>query len=133
MFFLFLSKRLFRLFMNNIEFRQLAGHSDELADYGDCSFCFSGRFDVRLSKRSENQWLTLQKENLDARANLAFDFYRHFPDLSGASRYLVYDAGFFELRAGSAGLLKGTFFAWILYLIFMVIGHLVSPWRRELI
>lgn len=31
------------------------------------------------------------------------------------------------------GLLKGTVFAWILYLIFMVVGHLVSPWRRELI
>ena len=31
------------------------------------------------------------------------------------------------------GLLKGTIFAWFLYLIFMVVGHLVSPWRRELI
>lgn len=31
------------------------------------------------------------------------------------------------------GLLKGTLFAWILYLIFMIVGHLVSPWRRELI
>ncbi len=31
------------------------------------------------------------------------------------------------------GLLKGTFFAWLLYLMFMVVGHLVSPWRRELI
>lgn len=31
------------------------------------------------------------------------------------------------------GLVKGTLFAWFLYLIFMVIGHLVSPWRRELI
>lgn len=31
------------------------------------------------------------------------------------------------------GLFKGVVFAWILYLIFMVVGHLVSPWRRELI
>jgi cbb3-type cytochrome oxidase subunit 3 len=31
------------------------------------------------------------------------------------------------------GLVRGTLFAWILYLVFMVIGHLVSPWRRELI
>lgn len=31
------------------------------------------------------------------------------------------------------GLVKGTLFAWFLYLIFMVLGHLVSPWRRELI
>lgn len=31
------------------------------------------------------------------------------------------------------GLVKGTLFAWFLYLIFMVVGHLVSPWRRELI
>jgi H+/Cl- antiporter ClcA len=31
------------------------------------------------------------------------------------------------------GLLKGTLFAWILYLFVMVVGHLVSPWRRELI
>ena len=31
------------------------------------------------------------------------------------------------------GLVKGTLFAWFLYLIFMVAGHMVSPWRRELI
>lgn len=31
------------------------------------------------------------------------------------------------------GLLKGTLFAWLIYLVLMVIGHLVSPWRRELI
>jgi hypothetical protein len=31
------------------------------------------------------------------------------------------------------GLVKGTVFAWVLYLMFMVVGHLVSPWRRELI
>jgi H+/Cl- antiporter ClcA len=31
------------------------------------------------------------------------------------------------------GLIKGTFFAWLLYVFVMVIGHLVGPWRRELI
>ncbi|MFN0141504.1 MAG: hypothetical protein ACKVQW_15640 [Pyrinomonadaceae bacterium] len=30
-------------------------------------------------------------------------------------------------------LFKGTLFAWLVYLILMVLGHLVSPWRRELI
>lgn len=30
------------------------------------------------------------------------------------------------------GLVRGTLFAWLLYLFCMVIGHLVSPWRREL-
>jgi Na+/H+-dicarboxylate symporter len=32
-----------------------------------------------------------------------------------------------------AGLFKGVLFAWLLYVILMVIGHLASPWRRELI
>jgi E3 ubiquitin-protein ligase DOA10 len=31
------------------------------------------------------------------------------------------------------GLVRGTLFAWGLYLVFMVVGHLVSPWRRELV
>ncbi|HRI05261.1 MAG TPA: hypothetical protein PLL77_16105, partial [Pyrinomonadaceae bacterium] len=31
------------------------------------------------------------------------------------------------------GLVKGTLFAWLIYLVLMVVGHLVSPWRRELI
>jgi heme/copper-type cytochrome/quinol oxidase subunit 2 len=31
------------------------------------------------------------------------------------------------------GLFKGVVFAWLLYLIFMVVGHLVTPWRRELV
>lgn len=31
------------------------------------------------------------------------------------------------------GLLKGTLFAWIIYLFLMIVGHLVSRWRRELI
>lgn len=32
-----------------------------------------------------------------------------------------------------AGLFKGVLFAWFVYLLFMIIGHVVSPWRRELI
>lgn len=31
------------------------------------------------------------------------------------------------------GLFKGVIMAWILYLLVMIVGHLVSPWRRELI
>jgi hypothetical protein len=31
------------------------------------------------------------------------------------------------------GLVKGTLFAWLIYLFLMVIGHLASPWRRELV
>ncbi len=31
------------------------------------------------------------------------------------------------------GLLKGTLFAWLVYLAVMVAGHLISPWRRELV
>lgn len=31
------------------------------------------------------------------------------------------------------GLFKGTVFAWLLYIFLMILGHLVSPWRRELI
>lgn len=31
------------------------------------------------------------------------------------------------------GLLKGTLFAWVVYIFLMAAGHLVSPWRRELI
>lgn len=32
-----------------------------------------------------------------------------------------------------AHLLTGTLLAWLIYLVGMVIGHLVSPWKRELI
>ena len=32
-----------------------------------------------------------------------------------------------------SGLVKGVLFAWFVYLILMIGGHLVSPWRRELI
>jgi Na+/H+-dicarboxylate symporter len=34
---------------------------------------------------------------------------------------------------GVSGLFKGVLFAWLLYLLLMIIGHLASPWRRELI
>jgi hypothetical protein len=38
---------------------------------------------------------------------------------------------YFEV-AGVGGLLKGIVFGWLLYLVLVVIGHLASPWRREL-
>lgn len=31
------------------------------------------------------------------------------------------------------GLFKGIVFGWLLYLLFMFIGHLASPWRREIL
>jgi hypothetical protein len=34
---------------------------------------------------------------------------------------------------GVGGLIKGIVFSWLLYLLFMFIGHLVSPWRREIL
>ena len=33
---------------------------------------------------------------------------------------------------GTMGLLKGVALSWLLYLVFMVVGHLASPWRREI-
>jgi hypothetical protein len=33
---------------------------------------------------------------------------------------------------GMGGLLKGVVLGWIFYLLLMLIGHLASPWRREL-
>jgi len=34
---------------------------------------------------------------------------------------------------GVGGLLKGIFFSWLLYVLFMLAGHLLSPqWRRDL-
>jgi hypothetical protein len=34
---------------------------------------------------------------------------------------------------GVGGLLKGIVMAWLLYVLFMFTGHVVSPWRREII
>jgi len=34
---------------------------------------------------------------------------------------------------GVGGLLKGIVMSWLLYVLFMFTGHLVSPWRREII
>lgn len=34
---------------------------------------------------------------------------------------------------GVGGLIKGIVFAWLLYLLFMFVGHLLSPWRREIL
>ncbi len=41
-------------------------------------------------------------------------------------------SNFFNVMRVS-GLLKGVLFAWLLYVLLMIVGHLVSPWRRELI
>ncbi len=34
---------------------------------------------------------------------------------------------------GVGGLLKGIVMSWLLYVLFMFTGHVVSPWRREII
>ena len=34
---------------------------------------------------------------------------------------------------GMGGLLKGVVFAWLLYVAMMFTGHLLSPWRREIL
>lgn len=34
---------------------------------------------------------------------------------------------------GNSGLFSGVLLGWLVYLITMILGHLVSPWRRELI
>jgi hypothetical protein len=34
---------------------------------------------------------------------------------------------------GVGGLLKGIVMAWLMYVLFMFTGHVVSPWRREII
>jgi hypothetical protein len=39
---------------------------------------------------------------------------------------------FFNI-VGVGGLLRGVFFSWLLYLILFLLGHLLSPWRRELL
>lgn len=43
--------------------------------------------------------------------------------------YLTLD---FFMFIGTGGLFKATIFAWFAYLVLMVVGHLLSPWRREL-
>jgi hypothetical protein len=34
---------------------------------------------------------------------------------------------------GVGGLFKGILFGWLLYLFLMLIGHVASPWRREIL
>lgn len=34
---------------------------------------------------------------------------------------------------GVGGLMKGIVMAWLMYVLFMFTGHVVSPWRREII
>jgi magnesium-transporting ATPase (P-type) len=36
-------------------------------------------------------------------------------------------------NVGIGGLLKGVVFAWLLYVVMMFTGHLLSPWRREIL
>jgi hypothetical protein len=38
----------------------------------------------------------------------------------------------FHNIVGIQGLFKGIAFSWLLYLLFMVLAHLVSPWRNEI-
>lgn len=38
----------------------------------------------------------------------------------------------FTIIIGVTGLLKGILFSWILYILFMLVGHVLSPWRRDL-
>ena len=44
--------------------------------------------------------------------------------------YLTRD--YFDV-VGVGGLFKGILFGWILYLFLMFIGHVASPWRREIL
>lgn len=34
---------------------------------------------------------------------------------------------------GVGGLLKGVLLSWLLYMLFMFAGHVLSPWRREIL
>lgn len=34
---------------------------------------------------------------------------------------------------GVGGLLKGVLMSWLLYVLFMFAGHVLSPWRREIL
>jgi hypothetical protein len=34
---------------------------------------------------------------------------------------------------GVGGLLKGVLVSWLLYVLFMFVGHVSSPWRREIL
>ena len=34
---------------------------------------------------------------------------------------------------GVGGLLKGVVFSWVVYVLLMFTGHLLSPWRREIL
>lgn len=46
---------------------------------------------------------------------------------------IVYYASLdFTTIIGVTGLLKGVLFSWILYSLFMLVSHALSPWRRDL-
>ena len=46
---------------------------------------------------------------------------------------LWYSTRNFFNYVGVGGLLKGIVLSWVLYVLFVFTGHLVSPWRREII
>jgi hypothetical protein len=50
-----------------------------------------------------------------------------------ASLYIWYATRDYFNIIGVGGLIKGILFAWLLYLLFVFIGHLLSPWRREIL
>jgi heme/copper-type cytochrome/quinol oxidase subunit 2 len=39
----------------------------------------------------------------------------------------------FHNYVGVGGLLKGVLMSWLLYVLFMFAGHVLSPWRREIL
>ena len=53
------------------------------------------------------------------------------PVLLGVAVIWYWSSNFFKVM-GVPGLFKGIVFAWVVYLIFMIVGHLAGPWRREL-
>ena len=46
---------------------------------------------------------------------------------------LWYSTSDYYEYVGGSGLMSGIFVSWLIYLIVMVLGHLLSPWRRELL
>jgi hypothetical protein len=46
---------------------------------------------------------------------------------------LYYNSRDFGNVVGVGGLVKGILFSWLLYFLFVVVGHAVSPWRHELL
>jgi hypothetical protein len=47
--------------------------------------------------------------------------------------FIWYTTRNFFNYVGVGGLFKGVVFAWLLYALMMFAGHLLSPWRREIL